>query len=330
MPLTLKEAAMLAQLSPEDLVTEINKGSLVAAQAVDQAEEDYIIEEFDLDAFLKKKSFDALWSESDSDEEDLEPTPRSPSMAGNLRRVLTAEAVSELKIQHQVLISRVQTLERLFSEFMDAEKDAENTLVLEDDWKITEAAGKAEVSNPVQVSHEDLAEVATHHSKSSETVTSEIENDIQSLATESEQQADMPEVEHEVASEAASLQSNHEARRAYQLQTAEEVRNSSKKTSDSARSDDDEELEAQSEGAKAKSGKGLLAMKLKLMETDKTALDAEAAGLNIDAVEEAQENLQDNNQDDDGDGGGTGIAERLQEYERRLAHAKQTATQMWH
>jgi hypothetical protein len=330
MPLTLKEAAMLAQLSPEDLVTEINKGSLVAAQAVDQAEEDYIIEEFDLDAFLKKKSFDALWSESDSDEEDLEPTPRSPSMAGNLRRVLTAEAVSELKIQHQVLISRVQTLERLFSEFMDAEKDAENTLVLEDDWKITEAAGKAEVSKPVQVSHEDLAEVATHYRKSSETATSEIDHEIQSLVAESEQQADMPEVEQEVASEAAPLQSNHEARRAYQLQTAEEARNSGKKTSDTARPEDDEELEARSEGAKAKSGKGLLAMKLKLMETDKTALDAEAAGHNIDAVEEAQENLQDNNQDDEEDGGGTGIAERLQEYERRLAHAKQTATQMWH
>jgi hypothetical protein len=71
-------------------------------------------------------------------------------------------------------------------------------------------------------------------------------------------------------------------------------------------------------------------MKLKLMEADKTVLDAEETGNNINAVEEVQENQQDINQGDDEDGNRPGIAERLQEYERRLAHAKQTATQMWH
>jgi hypothetical protein len=71
-------------------------------------------------------------------------------------------------------------------------------------------------------------------------------------------------------------------------------------------------------------------MKLKLMEADKTVLDAEEAGHNIDVVMDLQENRQDIDQDDDEDGEGPGIAERLQEYERRLAHAKQTATQMWH
>ena len=72
MPLTMKEAALLAQLSPEDLITQINKGSLVAAKVADEAQENYIIEEYDLDAFLKKKSFDALWSESENDEDDPE------------------------------------------------------------------------------------------------------------------------------------------------------------------------------------------------------------------------------------------------------------------
>ena len=51
MPLTLKEAALLAQLSPEDLITEINKGSLVAVENTDGSEERYTVEECDLDAF---------------------------------------------------------------------------------------------------------------------------------------------------------------------------------------------------------------------------------------------------------------------------------------
>ena len=144
MSLNLKEAALLAQLSPEDLIIEINKGSLVA----EVAEDEYKIEEYDLDAFIKKKSFDALWTKSENGEEELENEPRGSSIAGNLRRVLTAEAVSELKIQHQVLIARVQTLERLFSEFMDAEKHAEKTLVLEDEWKISNEAEDVQASRP--------------------------------------------------------------------------------------------------------------------------------------------------------------------------------------
>jgi hypothetical protein len=50
----MKEAALLAQLSPEDLITQINEGSLVAVKVADEAQENYIIEEYDLDAFLKK------------------------------------------------------------------------------------------------------------------------------------------------------------------------------------------------------------------------------------------------------------------------------------
>jgi hypothetical protein len=327
----MKEAALLAQLSPEDLITQINEGSLVAVKVADEAQENYIIEEYDLDAFLKKKSFDALWSESENDEDDPEEELRRPSIAGNLRRVLTAEAVSELKIQHQVLISRVQTLERLFSEFMDAEKDAENTLVLEDDWKIAGSAGQAEVSSPVQVSHGNLAALATHNNKSDDNVGSKVDYEAEPLAAGSLHEADTSEAKREVAQEEeASLQSNNAARRSYQLQTAEDARNADKKALQSGTSDSDDAFAPPSEEVKAKGSKGLLAMKLKLMEADKTVLDAEEAGNNIDAVEEVQENQQDINQSDDEDGNRPGIAERLQEYERRLAHAKQTATQMWH
>jgi hypothetical protein len=327
MSLSLPEAALLAQLSPEDLILEINNGSLIAAKVDDEAEDTYKIEDYDLDAFLKKKSFDALWSESDSDEDNPEEPPLGPSIAGNLRRVLTAEAVSELKIQHQVLIARVQTLERLFSEFMDAEKNAENTLVLEDDWKIADASGQTQEPSVVAVSHEDLAEAATVQAAPSDNkVAAEVVDGIQPRGADGEQQVDMSEAEDEDPSEASPLQSNHAARRAYQLQTAEEARNALKQASEA---EDEAEIGSPADAASAKSGKGLLAMKLKLMKSDKEALDNERAVLNIDTVEEIQA-IQDDEQDENDDDGGTGIAERLQEYERRLAHAKQTATQMWH
>ena len=311
MSLSLPEAALLAQLSPEDLILEINNGSLVGVKSTDEAEDIYTIEDYDLDAFLKKKSFDALWSESDNDEGDPEEPQRGPSIAGNLRRVLTAEAVSELKIQHQVLIARVQTLERLFSEFMDAEKDAENTLVLEEDWKIANGSTQDQVATVVAVSHEDLAEAATVQEVSSDIKATEVEDEIQKLATADEQQTDISEAEEEPSSEISPLQSNHAARRAYQLQTAEEARNSLKKVSVAdADAEDEAETGTPADAVGPKSAKGLLAMKLKLMEGDKAALDNEKAGLNIDIVEEVQA-IQDDEQDENDDDAGTGIAERL-------------------
>jgi hypothetical protein len=162
---------------------------------------------------------------------------------------------------------------------------------------------------------------------SAEATTGEVYHEMQKLEAESELRSDTSK-QPEQDAESLSLQSNRAARRAYQLQTAEEARNASKKTSDAAVSDGHDEIEATSEKAEAKSGKSLLAMKLKMMEADKTALDIEDQDGKIDAIEEARENPQDSDEDDAGDG--TGIAERLQEYERRLAQAKQTATQMWH
>jgi len=49
--------------------------------------------------------------------------------------------VAELRIQIQILNARVDTLERLFSEFIERKKDFESTLVLHDDRKIGEIAG---------------------------------------------------------------------------------------------------------------------------------------------------------------------------------------------
>ncbi|MGA0371489.1 MAG: hypothetical protein ACO3L5_06750 [Paracoccaceae bacterium] len=132
MNLTLAEAAERAKMSLRQIMICIENGALVATSQTQDGELQIAPE--DLESFLKKRSFDAFWNndeEKDNEAVDL----RGNAQSGNLRRVLTAEAVAELKIEHQILMSRVETLERLFSEFMDVEK-TERTLVLEDDWKI--------------------------------------------------------------------------------------------------------------------------------------------------------------------------------------------------
>ncbi|NCW55963.1 MAG: hypothetical protein EBV97_19695, partial [Rhodobacteraceae bacterium] len=132
MNLTLAEAAERAKMSLRQMMICIENGTLVATSQTQDGELQIAPE--DLESFLKKRSFDAFWNndeEKDNEAVDL----RGNAQSGNLRRVLTAEAVAELKIEHQILMSRVETLERLFSEFMDVEK-TERTLVLEDDWKI--------------------------------------------------------------------------------------------------------------------------------------------------------------------------------------------------
>ena len=73
------------------------------------------------------------------------------TLSGNLRRVLTAEAVAELKIEHKVLSARVETLERLFSEFIEAERE-DQTLMLEDTWKIDDCELAADEA------HHDLSD----------------------------------------------------------------------------------------------------------------------------------------------------------------------------
>ena len=330
MSLNLKEAALLAQLSPEDLIIEINKGSLVAEEAEDQAEDVYKIEEYDLDAFIKKKSFDALWTKSENGEEEFENEPRGSSIAGNLRRVLTAEAVSELKIQHQVLIARVQTLERLFSEFMDAEKHAENMLVLEDEWKISNEAEDVQASRPATPPLENSSSVSMKldTASPSEDTKSGFKDEVS--AADVEPLGDVIFEDQVDASNSSSIQSNHEARRAYQLQTAEAEKESRKNKSNELASKVTEEQEAPLKEVEDQSSKDLLTKKLKLMKAEKTNLEKEGVDDTVGTVEAKIVNKHDHSQENEGADGGIGIAERLQEYERRLATAKQTATQMWH
>ena len=132
MHLTLKEAAEKAKMPTDELLRYIESDDLTAEWI--SGDEQYNISQDDLETFLSKKSFEAFWNDSNENEKKgVEQRPFANS--GNLRRVLTAEAVAELKIEHRVLMSRVETLERLFSEFMEFEK-AGKALILEDAWKI--------------------------------------------------------------------------------------------------------------------------------------------------------------------------------------------------
>ena len=115
MLVTVSQAAKKGQVSEEEILSYIEKESLIAKIELKEGSKHYLIEEADLNAFLEQKSLAALWSEEDEMEYHESQTK---SASNSLRRVLTAETVSELRIEHQVLKARVETLERLFSEFI--------------------------------------------------------------------------------------------------------------------------------------------------------------------------------------------------------------------
>ena len=139
MLLSLEEAAKLADLTLEELQKNIQEGHL--ATVANTGDEDTAqVDEKNLKHFINKRSFNALWSDAETTADTNQADgPAKPN--GSLRRVLTIEAVADLKIQNRILTARIDTLERLFSEFIEREKEAESTLLLNDDWKIDGLAG---------------------------------------------------------------------------------------------------------------------------------------------------------------------------------------------
>ena len=137
MSLSLSDAAKRAKLSTYELKIHIQSGKLVARRASEKRSARYLIEESDLEAFLAtNQSVTELWSDDKELDEQEEQLVLGTSTGGSLRKVLTVEAVSELRVQYRILTGRVETLERLFSEFIEAEKTLDNTLVLNDSWKV--------------------------------------------------------------------------------------------------------------------------------------------------------------------------------------------------
>jgi hypothetical protein len=161
MLLSLEEAAKRADLTLEELQQNIQEGRL--ATVANTGDEDTAqVDEKNLEHFINKRSFNALWSDAETTADTNQANaPAKPN--GSLRRVLTIEAVADLKIQNRILTARVDTLERLFSEFIEREKDAESTLLLNDDWKIDGLAGLAPQEAGVEedLPQEDVNSVAT-------------------------------------------------------------------------------------------------------------------------------------------------------------------------
>ena len=195
MLLSLEEAAKRADLTLEELQQNIKEGRL--ATVTNTGDEDTAqVDEKNLEHFINKRSFNALWSDTETTSEtNQEDAPAKPN--GSLRRVLTIEAVADLKIQNRILTARVDTLERLFSEFIESEKDTESTLLLNDDWKIDGLAGLT----PQEASVEK--ELPPTEAKSVIAAQVEDKNDLEENGPEVAMEADVPDAKQiKVASEA--------------------------------------------------------------------------------------------------------------------------------
>ena len=150
MKLNLEQAAKNSDLSCQDLLDYIEAGRLHAERKATEGRTGYLIDAHELSRFMRELKTSTLFLQPDMQIEETLPAS-DETLSGNLRRVLTAEAVAELKIEHKVLSARVETLERLFSEFIEAERE-DQTLMLEDTWKIDDCELAADEA------HHDLSD----------------------------------------------------------------------------------------------------------------------------------------------------------------------------
>ena len=305
MNLTLAEAAERAKMTLRQMMVCIENGSLVATSRTQDGELQIAPE--DLESFLKKRSFDAFWN-NDEDKDNEAVDLRGNAQFGNLRRVLTAEAVAELKIEQQILMSRVETLERLFSEFMDVEK-TERTLVLEDDWKIErdkESDKSASlVSEAVKTAPEEEGIASlSEPTAEKETLDAEAEERSGDEPAASMGNTESSDIDRAVAKNDAALPQPSQVK----AEKAPETQ--------SALADKDPERIAMD--AKPKSAKNVLVQKMQQASVERINIEEDRVSQTVE--EEAQSNKESERP----------IALKLAEYERRLAAAKQTAIQLWH
>ena len=302
MKLNLEQAAKDSDLSCQDLLDYIEAGRLHAECKAIEDRTEYIIDAHELARFTRELKTSTLFLQPDMQIED--PLPASDeSLSGNLRRVLTAEAVAELKIEHKVLSARVETLERLFSEFMEAERE-EQTLVLEDGWKIdNQEPTLDEANHELNDTTDDNAPYGTENTDVQPAA--QMIPDAVTTDTVNAQEPQPEPSESETAAEAvtetaldAKITANGEDATALVDET---------KAVDVADAQDDYKKEVAPLDAKA-----LLRDKLVSAKTDEYDEPKAAARSAEQAIEFSD------------------IDVRLAEYERRLAEAKQTATQMWH
>lgn len=300
MKLNLEQAAKNSDLSCQDLLDYIEAGRLHAERKAIEDRTEYLIDAHELARFTRELKTSTLFLQPDMQIEETLPAS-DETLSGNLRRVLTAEAVAELKIEHKVLSARVETLERLFSEFIEAERE-DQTLMLEDTWKIDDRELAADEA------HHDLSDSIDDNSAHDAEA-----KDVQPAA-QMISDAVMPD----------ALETQGPQLDPSEPQKAAETVNETKLDAESAaKSEGTIPLvdETKAEGvtdAKDKSkettpsqnAKALLRDKLLSSKTEEHAKAKASSDEKTIAVSD--------------------IDVRLAEYERRLAKAKQTATQMWH
>ena len=302
MKLNLEQAAKDSDLSCQDLLDYIEAGRLHAERKAIEDRTEYLIDAHELARFTRELKTSTLFLQPDMQIED--PLPASDeSLSGNLRRVLTAEAVAELKIEHKVLSARVETLERLFSEFMEAERE-EQTLVLEDGWKIdNQEPTLDEANHELNDTTDDNAPYGTENTDvqpAAQMIPDAVTTDTVN-AQEPQPEPSEPETAAEAVTETAldaKITANGEDATALVDET---------KAVDVADAKDDYKKEVAPLDAKA-----LLRDKLVSAKTDEYDEPKAEARSDEQTIEFSD------------------IDVRLAEYERRLAEAKQTATQMWH
>ena len=305
MHFTLIEAAERAKMPSEELIRCIERDELTAERSSEDAQ--YRISAEALEAFLSKKSFETFWNNTDEADNEAFET-KSSAQSGNLRRVLTAEAVAELKIEHQVLMSRVETLERLFSEFMDLEK-IEKTLVLEESWKI-ESAVAHENAVPLALNQAPIGAQNEDSAVSSDAMV--IKDPWDNASAEEVKEAKVAKYDDAKITDVEETQTRDGL--TYR-QTDKEKTSKIDKSQHVAKKD---ETKPKITGGKPKSAKDLLTKKLTEASKDIPVSEKRPAR------DIYKENIQTATEVD------SPISVRLAEYERRLAEAKQTATQIWH
>ena len=302
MKLDLEQASKDSGLSCQDLLDHIDAGRLRAERKAVEDRTEYLIDADELSRFVRQLKTSTLFLQPDMQIDD--PLPASgESSSGNLRRVLTAESVAELKIEHKVLSARVETLERLFSEFMEAERE-EQTLVLEDGWKIdNQEPTLAEANHELNDTTDDNAPYGTE--KADVQPAAQMIPDAVTTDTVNAQAPQPEPSEPKTAAEAVTetaLDANITANGEDSLALVDET-----KAVDVADAKDDYKKEVAPLDAKA-----LLRDKLVSAKTDEYDEPKAEARSDEQTIEFSD------------------IDVRLAEYERRLAEAKQTATQMWH
>ena len=302
MKLNLEQAAKDSDLSCQDLLDYIEAGRLHAERKAIEDRTEYLIDAHELARFTRELKTSTLFLQPDMQIED--PLPASDeSLSGNLRRVLTAEAVAELKIEHKVLSARVETLERLFSEFMEAERE-EQTLVLEDGWKIdNQEPTLDEANHELNDTTDDNAPYSTENTDvqpAAQMIPDAVTTDTVN-AHKPQPEPSEPETAAEAVTETA-LEAKIAANGGDAIALVDET-----KAVDVADSKGDYKKEAAPKDAKA-----LLRDKLVSTKTEEHAAPKAEASSDEQSLEASD------------------IDVRLAEYERRLAEAKQTATQMWH